>query len=76
MAGFIIGFDNEKKGAGQRIINFVEEAAIPTAMFGMLQALPLTALWDRLEKENRLRDSTRLDINQTTLTEFCSDSPN
>ncbi|MEL6500232.1 MAG: B12-binding domain-containing radical SAM protein [Cyanobacteria bacterium J06623_1] len=75
MAGFIIGFDNEKKGAGTRIINFVEEAAIPTAMFGMLQALPLTALWDRLEKENRLRDNTRKDINQTTLMNFVPTRP-
>jgi len=54
MAGFIIGFDGEKKGAADRIINFVEEAAIPTALFGMLQALPNTALWTRLEKEGRL----------------------
>jgi radical SAM superfamily enzyme YgiQ (UPF0313 family) len=75
MAGFIIGFDGEKQGAGQRIINFVEEAAIPTAMFGMLQALPLTALWERLEKENRLRDSTRKDINQTTLMNFIPTRP-
>ena len=75
MAGFIIGFDGEKKDAGKRIIDFVEEAAIPTAMFGMLQALPLTALWDRLEKENRLRSSTRLDINQTTLMNFIPTRP-
>ncbi|MGL5832957.1 MAG: B12-binding domain-containing radical SAM protein, partial [Waterburya sp.] len=75
MAGFIIGFDNEKKGAGTRIIDFVEEAAIPTAMFGMLQALPLTALWERLEKENRLRDNTRKDINQTTLMNFVPTRP-
>ena len=75
MAGFIIGFDGEKKDAGKRIIDFVEEAAIPTAMFGMLQALPLTALWGRLERENRLRDSTRLDINQTTLMNFIPTRP-
>lgn len=75
MAGFIIGFDGEKTGAGQRIIDFVEEAAIPTAMFGMLQALPLTALWTRLEKENRLRDSNQQDINQTTLMNFVPTRP-
>ena len=75
MAGFIIGFDGEKSGAGQRIIDFVEEAAIPTAMFGMLQALPLTALWERLEREDRLRDSTRKDINQTTLMNFVPTRP-
>lgn len=54
MAGFIIGFDDEKPGAGQRIIDFVEATAIPQAMFGMLAALPNTALWHRLKKEGRL----------------------
>ena len=54
MAGFIIGFDGEKPGAGDRIINFVKATSIPTAMVSMLQALPNTALWHRLEKEGRL----------------------
>ncbi len=59
MAGFILGFDGEKAGAGDRIIEFVEATAIPKAMFGMLQALPNTALWKRLEKEGRLLDQTK-----------------
>ncbi len=75
MAGFIIGFDGEKKGAGSRIIQFVEEAAIPTAMFGMLQALPHTALWNRLEQEGRLRNQAKKDINQTTLLNFVPTRP-
>lgn len=75
MAGFIIGFDGEKKGAASRIIRFVEEAAIPTAMFGMLQALPHTALWHRLEKEGRLRSIGKLDINQSTLMNFVPTRP-
>ncbi len=75
MAGFIIGFDGEKKGAAQRIINFVESAAIPTAMFGMLQALPNTALWYRLEQEERLLDNDKQDINQTTLLNFVPTRP-
>jgi radical SAM superfamily enzyme YgiQ (UPF0313 family) len=75
MAGFIIGFDNEKKGAGERIIRFVETAAIPTAMFGMLQALPHTALWHRLEKEGRLRDIGKQDINQSSLMNFVPTRP-
>ena len=75
MAGFIIGFDGEKKDAATRIINFVEKAAIPTAMFGMLQALPTTALWYRLEKEGRLRENDRQDINQTTLMNFVPTRP-
>lgn len=54
IAGMIIGFDGEKKGAGHRIVNFLDDAAIPMANFGILQALPTTALWARLEKEQRL----------------------
>ena len=55
MAGFIIGFDGEQTGAGDRIVQFVEAAAIPTTTFVMLQALPNTALWHRLEREGRMR---------------------
>jgi radical SAM superfamily enzyme YgiQ (UPF0313 family) len=75
MAGFIIGFDGEKKDAAARVIRFVEEAAIPTAMFGILQALPHTALWNRLEKEGRLRPTGKLDINQSTLMNFLPTRP-
>ena len=71
MAGFIIGFDGEKPGAGQRIIDFVEATAIPHAMFSMLQVLPNTALWHRLQKEGRLLEGRGVaNINQTTLINF------
>ena len=53
-AGFILGFDGERSGAGQRIEAFVAETAIPQPMLGILQALPNTALWTRLEQEGRL----------------------
>ncbi|MGF1588538.1 MAG: B12-binding domain-containing radical SAM protein [Pleurocapsa sp.] len=69
MAGFIIGFDGEKPQAGDRIVQFVEQTNIPLAMFSMLQALPSTALWDRLNKEGRLLNSAA-NINQTTLMNF------
>ncbi len=73
-AGFIIGFDGEKSGAGDRVIQFVEETAISLAMFSMLQALPDTALWHRLKKEGRLLDE-RANINQTTLMNFVPSRP-
>ena len=73
-AGFIIGFDDEKPGAGDRIISFVEDTAIALAMFSMLQALPGTALWQRLEKEGRMLDE-RANINQTTLMNFIPSRP-
>ena len=69
MAGCIIGFDGEKAKAGDRIVQFVEQTNIPLAMFSMLQALPSTALWTRLEKEGRLVNSSA-NINQTTLMNF------
>lgn len=73
-AGFIIGFDNEQPGAGDRVVRFVEQTAIPGAIFSMLQALPDTALWHRLEKEGRLR-AKDANINQTTLMNFVPTRP-
>ena len=73
-AGFIIGFDNEKPGAGDRIIQFVEKSGISLAMFSMLQVLPNTALWTRLEKEERIVEGTA-NINQTTLMNFIPTRP-
>lgn len=73
MAGFIIGFDGEKTGAGDRIVQFVEQTAIPTNIFGMLQALPHTALWQRLEKEGRLLDQAS--GNQFNLMNFVPTRP-
>ena len=74
MAGFIIGFDGEKAGAGDRIVRFAELTGIPTTTFAMLQALPHTALWHRLEKEGRLRDTSG-NLNQTTLMNFVPTRP-
>lgn len=76
MAGFIIGFDGEKPGAGDRIVEFVEATAIPQALCSMLQALPNTALWYRLQKEGRLVEGNEeANIHQTTLTNFIPTRP-
>ncbi|MFM7449634.1 MAG: B12-binding domain-containing radical SAM protein [Leptolyngbyaceae cyanobacterium] len=74
MAGFIIGFDGESPGAGDRIVRFVDRAAIPTALFSMLQALPDTALWHRLQKEGRMLKPVE-GINQTSLMNFVPTRP-
>jgi len=74
MAGFIIGFDGEQRGAGQRIVDFVERNHIPLTTFSMLQALPGTALWDRLKMEGRLREG-EVHLNQTSLTNFVPTRP-
>jgi radical SAM superfamily enzyme YgiQ (UPF0313 family) len=69
MAGFIIGFDNEKPGAGKRIVQFVEETAIPTVFLSLLQALPETTLLKRLTAEGRMIDDSG-DMTPTVLMNF------
>ncbi|MDH3344376.1 MAG: DUF4070 domain-containing protein, partial [Desulfobacteraceae bacterium] len=58
MAGFIIGFDNDKEDIFDRQIDFIQKNAIPKAMIGFLNALPGTRLYQRLLTEGRiLKDS-------------------
>jgi radical SAM superfamily enzyme YgiQ (UPF0313 family) len=53
-AGFIVGFDSEKVSVADAMVDFIEDAAIPVCMVGLLYALPNTQLTRRLEKEGRL----------------------
>ncbi len=60
--GFIIGFDAEKSGVADGMVNCIEDTAIPVCMVGLLYALPNTALSRRLRTEGRLHaDSDRPD---------------
>ena len=54
MAGFIVGFDSDPEDIFDRQVQFIQESAIPLAMVGLLQALPGTQLYRRLQKEGRL----------------------
>lgn len=54
VTSFIIGFDGEQTGTADRITRFVEEYDIPVVMINILEPLPHTRLWERLEKEGRL----------------------
>jgi radical SAM superfamily enzyme YgiQ (UPF0313 family) len=54
MAGFIVGFDNDPEDIFDRQVNFIRDSAIPLAMVGLLQALPGTQLYRRLQNEGRL----------------------
>ena len=53
-AGFILGFDSETRSVARPMADFIEEAAIPVAMVGLLYALPNTQLTRRLISEHRL----------------------
>ena len=54
LAGFIVGFDSDDEAIFARQREFIERAAIPWAMVGMLQAPPTTPLYDRMKAEGRL----------------------
>ena len=54
MAGFIVGFDNDPEDIFDLQIDFIRRSAIPLAMVGLLNALPDTQLWKRLDREGRL----------------------
>jgi radical SAM superfamily enzyme YgiQ (UPF0313 family) len=75
MSGFIMGFDHERPGAGQRIQSFIEETGIPQCQFSLLQALQNTALWTRLQKESRLVEGTVHTFHQGSIMNFLPTRP-
>lgn len=52
--GFIVGFDADRESIFDRQTRFIDAAAIPWAMIGLLQAPPTTPLFDRMLREGRL----------------------
>lgn len=52
--GFIMGFDSDTPNIVERMISFIQESGIVTAMVGLLNAPKGTKLYERLMKENRL----------------------
>ena len=57
MAGFIFGSDEDTVDTADAIASFATQAAIPTAMTGMLTPIPFTPLAERLRAEGRLREA-------------------
>ena len=69
-AGFIVGFDKDPDSIFDRLIAFIQESGIATAMVGLLNAPQGTKLYARLKKEGRLvnaptGDNTDFSINFT-----------
>jgi radical SAM superfamily enzyme YgiQ (UPF0313 family) len=54
VAGVIMGLDTDTPQTADRIIAFIEATQIPMLTLNLLQALPQTPLWTRLEREGRL----------------------
>jgi radical SAM superfamily enzyme YgiQ (UPF0313 family) len=56
LAGFIVGFDNDTLATFEHQRAFVQASGIQAAMIGLLQALPRTPLYERLQRDGRLRE--------------------
>jgi radical SAM superfamily enzyme YgiQ (UPF0313 family) len=56
MGGFIVGFDSDTPSIFGQQLKFIQEIGVVTAMVGVLNALPQTRLWHRLDAEGRLVD--------------------
>jgi radical SAM superfamily enzyme YgiQ (UPF0313 family) len=63
VSGIIMGLDTDTPDTADALISFVEESRIPLLTINLLQALPKTPLWDRLERENRLVNDDNRDSN-------------
>jgi radical SAM superfamily enzyme YgiQ (UPF0313 family) len=57
-AGFIVGFDKDPATIFERLIAFIQESGIVTAMVGLLNAQTGTRLYRRLEQEGRIITNT------------------
>ncbi len=65
--GFIVGFDNDSPSIFDRLTAFIQESGIVTAMVGILQALPGTRLFARMDEAGRLRgDSSGDNVDGST----------
>jgi radical SAM superfamily enzyme YgiQ (UPF0313 family) len=63
VSGIIMGLDTDKPETGEALLAFVDESRIPMLTINLLQALPKTPLWDRLDRENRLIHDDARDSN-------------
>ena len=52
--GFILGFDNDPESIFERMIAFIQESGIVTAMVGLLNAPVGSRLFKRMQEEGRL----------------------
>ena len=62
-SGIILGLDSDTDKSEQNLIDFIDKSAIPVLTINLLQALPKTPLWDRLEREGRLVHDAALESN-------------
>ena len=62
-SGIILGLDTDNENTESALIRFIDQSQIPILTINLLQALPKTPLWDRLERDGRLTDDETLESN-------------
>jgi radical SAM superfamily enzyme YgiQ (UPF0313 family) len=63
IAGMIVGLDTDGPQTRQNIIDFIEQSQVAMLTINLLQALPGSPLWDRLQQENRISGDETLESN-------------
>jgi radical SAM superfamily enzyme YgiQ (UPF0313 family) len=63
-SGIILGLDTDTPDTEARLKAFIDASNVPILTINLLQALPKTPLWDRLQRDRRLiADDTGLESN-------------
>ncbi len=63
VSGIILGLDTDRPETGRHLLDFIDQSQIPLLTINLLQALPKTPLWDRLQREGRLIEDEGRDSN-------------
>jgi len=56
VSGIILGLDTDTAATAANLTEFIDRSQIPVLTINLLQALPMTPLWDRLADAGRLSD--------------------
>src|SRR5258705_6073102 len=62
-SGIILGLHTDSDGTEIRLKDFIDISQIPMLTINLLQALPMTPLWDRLKLAGRVADDPTLESN-------------
>jgi hopanoid C-2 methylase len=63
VSGIILGLDSDTAETADRLTEFIDRSHIPVLTINLLQALPKTPLWDRLQEAGRLSDDEHRESN-------------
>jgi hopanoid C-2 methylase len=56
VSGIILGLDTDTPETADHLIEFIDSSQIPVLTINLLEALPKTSLWDRLQAAGRLSE--------------------